>query len=173
MLHQYIAKRPLLGSLFVCTPCIRNAAVCDLAYCLETSVCVCMCIPHAAVCSLAYPLGDLCLCEVRVRLLGFLASVHAEEVEGGLVGLGCMRVLGLLSTHLHTQTDMDSDFTGTSQGHCACHMQRFTLEERNGVFAKFRFLGFSALICTCTHTRTHTHQQSQSPHGQSQGPCAC
>ncbi len=53
----------------------------------------------------AYPFGDLCLSEIWVGLLGFLPRIHTEEVEGGLVGLGCIGVLGFISMHLHRQTD--------------------------------------------------------------------
>lgn len=50
-------------------------------------------------------LGDFCLCELRIRLLGFLACIHTEEVEGGLVGLGSQWVLGVLfGGCLNTQT---------------------------------------------------------------------
>ena len=40
-----------------------------------------------------HPLGDFCLCELRIGLLGLLARIHTEEVEGGLVRLGGMGVL--------------------------------------------------------------------------------
>ena len=53
----------------------------------------------------AYPFGDLCLSEIWVRLLGFLPRIHTEEVEGSLVGLGGIGVLGLISMHLHKHTD--------------------------------------------------------------------
>lgn len=52
-------------------------------------------------------LGHFRLRQLRIRLLCFLAGIHTEEVEGGLVGLGAMGVLGELpgkDLH-HTGTD--------------------------------------------------------------------
>ena len=87
----------------------------------------------------AYPLGDLCLSEIWICLLGFLPRIHTEEVEGSLVGLGCIGVLGFISMHLHRQTHCQQTPAQTARYAVSIHLHRQTDT-------------LSAYICTDRHT---------------------
>ena len=96
----------------------------------------------------AYPLGDLCLGEIWVGLLGFLPRIHTEEVEGGLVGLGCIGVLGFISMHLHRQRHCQHATAQTDTlSACIC-----TDRQTHSQHASAQTDTLSACICTERHT---------------------
>ena len=104
----------------------------------------------------AYPLGDLCLGEIWICILGFVPRIHTEEIEGGLVGLGCIGVLGFVSMHLHRQTRCQHSSAQTDR-----HTVRICLHRQTDTQ--------SACTCTDRHTVSmHPHRQTDT-----QSACTC
>ncbi len=115
----------------------------------------------------AYPLGDLCLGEIWVGLLGFLPRIHTEEVEGGLVGLGCIGVLGFISMHLHRQRHCQHATAQTDTlSACICtdrqiHSQHSPAQtDRHTVGMHLHRQTDAQSACVCTDRQTHSQHAS-------------